>query len=259
MSRPSVALTAAVMTIGDEVVEGRISNANAVWITESLMRRGIWPRLVVAVPDDEELIVRQLRIAADSADIMVVAGGLGWTPDDVTRKSVAEAFYRDLEVNLELARELQATRSWASPAISEASSTFPAGAVPLPSPAGGVPGFVLRRTYVLPGAPDEMRAMFDSIDFAAEARPIHQRSTRWLVTEDRITDLLVEFAARHPAVRLGSYPGPDRDRPYLTLTLTSRDRSALDAAARWLNRRLKGRHGVARGEAPGRRVQRGLS
>src|SRR5436305_14181 len=91
-----IGLSAAVVTVGDEVVEGRIANANAVWLTERLMQRGIWPRLVVAVPDDPPLIVRQLRIAADTADLVVVSGGLGWTPDDVTRSAVAEAFYRDL-------------------------------------------------------------------------------------------------------------------------------------------------------------------
>src|SRR3954454_5619134 len=108
-----IGVSAAVLTVGDEVVEGRIANANAVWLTERLMQRGIWPRLVVAVPDDPPLIVRQLRIAADTADLVVVSGGLGWTPDDVTRSAVAEAFYRDLAVDVERARELQSASPWA--------------------------------------------------------------------------------------------------------------------------------------------------
>ena len=89
-----IGVSAAVLTVGDEVVEGRIANANAVWLTERLMQRGIWPRLVVAVPDDPPLIVRQLRIAADTADLVVVSGGLGWTPQG--RLLVVAAFARRL-------------------------------------------------------------------------------------------------------------------------------------------------------------------
>lgn len=53
------------------------------------MARGVWPRVVVAVPDVSSLIVRVLRIAAEAVDLMFVCGGLGFTPDDITRKAVA--------------------------------------------------------------------------------------------------------------------------------------------------------------------------
>src|SRR3954452_22155710 len=138
-----IGVSAAVLTVGDEVVEGRIANANAVWLTERLMQRGIWPRLVVAVPDDPPLIVRQLRIAADSADLVVVSGGLGWTPDDVTRRAVAEAFYRELRVDSDRATRLQSASQWAAGDIGLAACTFPTDAEVLESPLGGVPGFVL--------------------------------------------------------------------------------------------------------------------
>ena len=47
--------TAAIITIGDEIVEGRVLNENASWLSEELMARGVWPRLVVAVPDVSDL------------------------------------------------------------------------------------------------------------------------------------------------------------------------------------------------------------
>ena len=43
--------TAAIITIGDEIVEGRVLNENATWLSDELMTRGVWPRLVIAVPD----------------------------------------------------------------------------------------------------------------------------------------------------------------------------------------------------------------
>ena len=42
--------TASIITIGDEIVEGRVLNENATWLSDELMARGVWPRLVVAVP-----------------------------------------------------------------------------------------------------------------------------------------------------------------------------------------------------------------
>jgi molybdenum cofactor synthesis domain-containing protein len=236
---PMIGVSAAVVTVGDEVVEGRIANANAVWLTERLMRRGIWPRLVVAVPDDPGLIVRQLRIAADSADLVVVSGGLGWTPDDVTRCAVADAFYREMRVDVELAEQLEGAATWADHDISRAACSFPVDAAPLPSPLGGVPGFVLRNIYVLPGAPGEMRAMFETIDFSEATRPIYSESLTCSVMEHRVTALLKQFDELHDDVRLGSYPDLGSSPPRLTLTLTSRDASAMRQAARWVASRLR--------------------
>ena len=229
-----IGLSAAVLTVGDEVVEGRIANANAVWLTERLMQRGIWPRLVVAVPDDPAMIVRQLRIAADSAELVVVSGGLGWTPDDVTRRAVAEAFYRDLQVDLDRAGRLQDASAWAAGDIGVAACTFPTDAEVLESPLGGVPGFVLRNVYVLPGAPQEMRAMFDAIDFHRATGAIHRESVTCALEEHRITDMLVRFEEMHGDVRLGSYPQVGATPPLLTLTLTSRDPVAVRRAAQWV-------------------------
>ena len=83
--------TASIITIGDEIVEGRVLNENATWLSDELMTRGVWPRLVVAVPDVASMIVSVVRVAADAADLVFVTGGLGFTPDDITRHAVAAA------------------------------------------------------------------------------------------------------------------------------------------------------------------------
>jgi hypothetical protein len=63
---PDLGPTAAIITVGDEIVEGRVLNKNASWLADELMARGVWPRVVVAVPDVSPLIVRVLRLAADT-------------------------------------------------------------------------------------------------------------------------------------------------------------------------------------------------
>jgi len=229
--------TAAVATIGDEIVEGRILNGNAVWLSDSLMQRGIWPRLVVAIPDDTELIVRVLRIAADSADLLFVCGGLGFTPDDITRSAVAKAFYRDVSVDSRVSASFMTSVVWANDEVAAAVATFPEGAEPILSPVGGVPGFRLGSVYVLPGVPAEMRAMFELLVLPGGGA-IYRTELSASTTEDRIATLLKNFNGAHPGVRLGSYPTSDAASSHVTLVLVSRSSAGLDVAADWLRSRL---------------------
>jgi molybdopterin-biosynthesis enzyme MoeA-like protein len=97
---------------------------------------------------------------------------------------------------------------------------------------------VLRSVYVLPGAPEEMRAMFDSIDFHRATDAIHSESVTCALEEHRITALLQRFGELHTDVRLGSYPQVGASPPRLTLTLTSRDPYAVQRAASWVRGEL---------------------
>lgn len=231
--------TAAIVTIGDEIVEGRVLNENATWLSDELMARGVWPRVVVAVPDVSSLIVRVLRIAAEAADLLFVCGGLGFTPDDITRNAVATAFFRDVEVDQHLAYRFRRDNAWVDEQIATAAATFPVDATPLETATGGVPGFRLRNAYVLPGMPAEMRAMFRALTLPVGRDPIHRVTIPVDTTEDRITETLEQFAVEHPVVRLGSYPDLDADPPQVTLVLVSRSASGLHEAQGWVRRRLR--------------------
>ena len=109
------------------------------------------------------LIVRVLRIAADAADLLFVCGGLGLTPDDITRKAAATAFFRDVEVDRHLAYRFSRDNAWVDEQIATAAATLPVDATPLETATGGVPRFRLRNAYVLPGMPAEIRAMYGAL------------------------------------------------------------------------------------------------
>jgi molybdenum cofactor synthesis domain-containing protein len=235
---PDLGPTAAIITIGDEIVEGRVLNKNATWLADELMARGVWPRVVVAVPDVSPLIVRVLRLAADTVDLLFVCGGLGFTPDDITRKAVATAFFRDVEVDTALVGRFRRDNAWADERIAVAVATFPIDAVPVKGITGGVPGFQLRNAYVLPGRPAEMRAVFHALTLPVDGKPIHRTTITLDTTEDQIAETLKQFDSEHPLVRLGSYPDLDSHPPQVTLVLVSRSASGLDEAAKWLTNQL---------------------
>src|SRR5437764_8979664 len=84
--------TAAIVTIGNELLSGDVENTNGSWLARRLEAAGINVRLIAVVPDEIDEIATTLREQADRADLVVVTGGLGGTPDDITREAVAAAF-----------------------------------------------------------------------------------------------------------------------------------------------------------------------
>src|SRR5256714_7849351 len=84
--------SAAILTIGNELLSGDIENTNGSWLARRLETAGIEVRLIAVVPDEIDEIATTLREQADRTDLVVVTGGLGGTPDDVTRQAGAAAF-----------------------------------------------------------------------------------------------------------------------------------------------------------------------
>jgi molybdenum cofactor synthesis domain-containing protein len=231
----------AIVTVGDELLAGDTENTNATWLCRQLSDRGVTVTRVLTVPDDVTAIAENVRAYAESFDAVVVTGGLGGTPDDLTMDGVAAAFDRPLEPD-ELARaDLERTLAAIAdryPDLDvdvEDEASIPVGARPLVNDAGLSPGCVVEeeghgRVYVLPGIPSEMKAMFESVaeEFAGDVR------SRLLYTEEpeaALIERLDEVADRFGVV-VGCYP--DREAGHNRLKLRSTDATALESAHEWL-------------------------
>src|SRR6266498_383990 len=196
--------TASIVTIGNELVSGDTVNTNGSWLAARLEALGVDVLLIAALPDEEERIAALVRAQTADADVVLVTGGLGGTPDYVTQ--------------------------WAQ---------LPAGSRPLENPLGGAPGFVLGNVYVLPGLPAEMKAMFETV--AAElagGSPIGSWRRTYRTTESRIVAVLEAGGERHPAVRIGSYPSFGAEGSAVEVVLKSNDPEALAAATAWFEHEL---------------------
>jgi nicotinamide-nucleotide amidase len=235
--------TAAILTIGNELVSGDVPNTNGSWLARRLAPLGVSVRLIAAVPDEIEAIADFVRREAPLVDFLVATGGLGGTPDDITREALAHAFGVDQVEVTELADDLRA-RFAHDPEYAAAWARLPAGSRALPNPLGGAPGFVLENVYVLPGLPAEMEAMFDSV--AEELRrgePIASWRRTYRTRESTIASLLVETGERWPVVLVGSYPTFPVDGPEVEVVLKSSDAAALDEASTWLASAIEERGG----------------
>ena len=231
-------MRAATLTIGNELVSGDVENTNASWLARRLEQLGVTVVLAAAVPDELDRIVVFVRREAPLVDHLVVTGGLGGTPDDLTREAIAAAFSVPQETVPELEADLRA-RFTGDPEYAARWAALPRGARPLETPLGGAPGFLIGNVWVLPGLPKEMEAMFDRYaDELRAARPIGSWRRRYATRESTIAPALVEATERFPDVLIGSYPSFDPPGPEVEVVLKSPDPARLDEAASFLAERL---------------------
>jgi nicotinamide-nucleotide amidase len=229
---------AAILTIGNEVVSGDVANTNASWLAQRLESLGVRVVLSAAVPDQIEAIADFIRREGPRVEYVIVTGGLGGTPDDLTREALAASFGVD-QVNVpELAAELR-ERFSRHPDYAARWALLPAGSRPLRNPHGGAPGFVIENVWVLPGLPSEMEAMFDAYadQFRGE-QPIASWRRAFNTRESDIVHLLTGATVRWPQVSIGSYPRFKPDHPEVEIVLKSADAKALAHAVAWLEPEL---------------------
>lgn len=231
----------ALLTIGDELLSGDTANSNATWLADRLTDRGATVAQVLVIPDDRSLIARKVAEYSDAFDAVIVTGGLGGTPDDRTMDAVADAFDRPLSVD-ERARESVAKRvaalreSYREIAIDiDAEASVPEGSRALLNEPGLAPGCLIENVYVLPGIPEEMKAMYESV---AEAFGGDVRS-RMFYTETPEADLIPDLTITEERfdVSVGCYP--DRSAGHNRLKLVGESDDELDAAAEWLRARVE--------------------
>ena len=237
--------SAVVLTVGNEIVSGDVENTNASWLARRLGELGLEVTLLAAVRDSVDEIAGFLRAEAERVDAVIVTGGLGGTPDDVTREGVAAAFGVQTEEIPDLAdglRERFGKRGLGDYAARWA--RLPRGAAAVENPLGGAPGFVLANVYVLPGLPSEMMAMFETLAEGFRGAPITAWRRRYPTGEGQIVTVLEEATRRHPSVSVGSYPSFLDTGPEVEVVLKSADPGALGEAAAWLEAALDRRMGA---------------
>jgi nicotinamide-nucleotide amidase len=231
--------TAAIVTIGNELVCGDVKDTNGSWLAKRLERLGLAVQLIAAIPDDVEQIAIFVREIAASADFVLVTGGLGGTPDDVTREAVARAFAVPQTEIDDVAARLRA-RFRSDPEYAARWARLPEGSRPLDNPLGGAPGFSIENVYVLPGLPAEMEAMFETVKHELRgANPIASWRRTYRTTESRIVAVLEAMGERHPGVLVGSYPTFNPRGSEVEVVVKSRDPAALEAATSWIEQALE--------------------
>ncbi len=156
--------TAAIITIGDEILIGQVMNANAAFMGEKLSEIGIEVRRVLVVGDERDEIMKAFNECYGSFDVVLVTGGLGPTHDDITKKVVADFFNVKLVMDhavLENVRARLSKRNIQVSKINEEQALIPEGSEVLMNHWGTAPGILFERKnnffVVMAGVPHEMQ------------------------------------------------------------------------------------------------------
>lgn len=159
-------MKAIIVSIGDELITGQTVDTNAAWLSEELMARGVQVVEHITVGDNQENMVKALRQSADTADTVVVTGGLGPTDDDITRQALAEVLGVELvlhEPSLRHIEQIFARSKRGMPARNRIQAMIPKGCQVIQNPMGTAAGIHANLNaadlFFIPGVPKEMRLM----------------------------------------------------------------------------------------------------
>ena len=233
--------SAAIITIGDELLYGSVVDTNAAYIGQRLTETGIEPVFSITVGDDASRIGGALEVACRQADAVLVTGGLGPTHDDVTKTVIAEAIGQDLVFHpdiLETVESMFTRRGMAMPESNRIQAYMPRHAEVLDNPVGTAPGFLAHHNgtavFVMPGVPREMKQMLNEQvlprlrDKSAGRVILH----RWIRTtgigESSLTQIIGDVIDEAKDVKIASLP----QETGVNLRLTAEGRTGDEARRR---------------------------
>jgi len=239
---------------GNELLKGQIADTNSPWIADQLRIIGAGARRIHTVGDEADALAHLLREIAARADLALVTGGLGSTPDDVTLRAAADCSGRRLIADDEAGRSVagfaRERPDSVSPRTAAKQALIPEKSTVLPNPLGTAPGFCLSLNgclfVFLPGVPREMKQMVpDSVlplirnQFADRLRPVlAHRLNIFGLTESGISRRLEEFRQLFPTIELGFRFLFPRIQLSLSADRAQTSQEELDRSKQWVLKEL---------------------
>ena len=241
--------TAWIITIGNEVVDGRIVNTNALWLGRKLTMLGFNVLRVVAVPDVEEEIISVIKEALKRrVGVIITTGGLGPTYDDKTSECLAKALNVKWVLNREAFEMVKAKYSQKGLSMTnhrKKMAMMPEGSKPIPNPTGTAPGIFIKYNdtliFALPGVPSEMKSMFDKhveplLKEVAPKTVVVEKTVRVInVPESALAPILEKVLSRYSKVYIKSHPSEELGKPIVDIYVRTASTNRREAEETLLN------------------------
>ena len=230
--------TAGIILVGNEILSGKIVDANASYLCRELRALGVEVRRITVIPDEVDLIALEVARFSADYDVVFTSGGVGPTHDDVTIEGVARAAGVPVIRHPALVALLEA---FYKERLNEAHlkmAEVPQGAELLSDESVRFPTILMRNVYILPGVPEIFRRKFDALRERFRDQPIFLKNVFVSIGEGSLADHLNALVREYPALLCGSYPEFSNPEYKVKVTLESRDPAFLDRALAELLKRL---------------------
>ncbi len=232
-----------IILIGDELLNGSRQDKHMAKVIELLKARGLALSWVRIIGDTEDEIVGTLQQTIPTNDVVFSFGGIGATPDDLTRASAARAFGVKLERHAEAQAIIEdqfGERAYPNRILM---SDFPVGASLIPNSINRVPGFKVVHHHFVPGFPNMSWPMLEWVLDTHYSHLFNEHpdvDVRWDilgVPESTLLDMMNTLLATFPEVRLSSLPNTQRRGELIDFGLKGRQ-VKVDEAGQWLENQL---------------------
>lgn len=225
-----MAKTAGIVLIGNEILSGKINDANAAYLCRELRALGVEVRKISVIPDELEPIRQEVAQFAAAYDYVFTSGGVGPTHDDVTIEGVSQAMSVSVVRDARLVTLLEGFYRGNLNAARLKMAEIPEGSELLAGDSLTFPAIVIRNVYVLPGVPEIFRQKFEAIKERFREEPFYLRSVFVRIGEGALADFLNDLLKVYPLLMLGSYPELSHPDYKVKVTLESKDRAYLEQA-----------------------------
>ncbi|MEB3786527.1 MAG: nicotinamide mononucleotide deamidase-related protein [Desulfurococcales archaeon] len=234
-----------ILTIGNELLIGRIVNTNASWLAKKLVFLGFDVRRIIVVPDDKKDISEELKRALERADLVVTTGGLGPTYDDMTSDAVAYTLNKKLVLDeraLSMVEQFYKAKNMELTPERIKMAYVPEGARVIENPVGAAPAYMVevdgKTIIVLPGVPAEMKAIFEKHveeylrkKYAPHTFIVEYNVIVKGVPESGLAPFINELSKKHRDVYIKSHPkGHETSNPVLDIRVFVSSNKSRDEA-----------------------------
>ena len=233
-----MARTAGIILIGNEILSGKVVDANAVYLCREFRALGVDVRKISVIPDEVELIAFEVSEHSRAFDVVFTSGGVGPTHDDVTIEGVARGLSVPVVRDPRLVRVLEGFHKGRLNEARLKMAEVPEGAELMAGEELAFPAVVVRNIYVLPGVPEIFRQKFGALRERFRESPFYLCSVFINMPEGTLADHLNELLRRHPELMLGSYPEFFNAEYKVKVTLESKDRKYVERAVEDFLQRL---------------------
>lgn len=224
-------MKAAVVTIGDEILIGQVTDTNSGFIAKALDRIGIETVQIRSIGDTREAILQTLSECQDRFDLVTITGGLGPTKDDITKKTLCEYLGDELVIHRPTLDHVRALfeKVYKRPLsdVNHDQALVPSTCTVLHNEYGSAPGMWMQRgktVFVsMPGVPFEMKGIVSNHlipKLVSEFnRPyiVHQTILTYGMGESAVAERIADWEDNLPSfIKLAYLPSPGRVRLRLT-------------------------------------------
>lgn len=227
----AVVETAAILLVGNELLSGKVAEANLFELARTLRALGIRLERALVLPDELDVLSHEIREHSARYGVVFTSGGVGPTHDDVTIEAVSRAFGSEPTLDPTFAALIRGAYGERCTPDHLRMALVPAGSELAASPDGAWPVPVMKNVWMLPGVPEVFREKLPTVRaWLRGPSPFASRAVYTRFDEPRLKSLIDAVVAAHAAVEIGSYPRWFEPSYKTKVTFDGRDEAAVEAA-----------------------------